>query len=252
VSQTENDAANSNPPGSEEQVRKIYAKDLAVGESIHTVFKAIRKERLSSRAGKPYLVIGLVDRTGEVDARVFDNVEAADGAFAPGDYLLIQGRVGHFHGRPQVIIERLERLDPAPIDATEFEYTAPPPAPTEKPAKGEKPERAEQPKGEDAGGHKAARQRLLRLLDNAQVAQALDVLVTYLERYIDGRIAAKLSGAPSNPDRKSRSPKVEHKSPAAESKPETPRRDVLPEGLTFKPFNQLVGSSKSTEGPSGG
>lgn len=257
VSQTENEAANSNPPESEEQIRKIYAKNLKVGESIHTVFKATRKERLASRAGKPYLVIGLVDRTGEVDARVFDNVEAADAAFAPGDYLLLQGKVGHFHGNPQIIIERLERLDPEPIDAAEFAYTAPPPSERpEKPAKGEKPEKA---KGEDAGGgHKAARQRLLKLLDNPQVAQAMDVLVTHLERYIDDRIAAKLGGAPSRPERpergerKPKGPKVEHKSPASETKPDAPKRDALPEGLAFKPFSQLVGSGNSTEGPSEG
>lgn len=260
VSQTENEAANSTPPSTEEQIRKIYAKNLKVGESIHTVFKATRKERLASRAGKPYLVIGLVDRTGEVDARVFDNVEAADAAFAPGDYLLLQGKVGHFHGNPQIIIERLERLDPEPIDAAEFAYTAPPPSERpEKPAKGEKPEKA---KAEDAGGsHKAARQRLLKLLDNPQVAQAMDVLVAHLERYIDDRIAAKLGGAPARPERperperrenKSKGPKVEHKSPAAETKAEAPKRDALPEGLAFKPFSQLVGSGNSTEGPSEG
>lgn len=262
VSQTENEAPNSTPAETEEQIRKIYAKNLKVGESIHTVFKATRKERLASRAGKPYLVIGLVDRTGEVDARVFDNVEAADAAFAPGDYLLLQGKVGHFHGHPQLIIERLERLDPEPIDPAEFAYTAPPPSEKpEKPAKAEKPERADKPKGDDAGSHKAARQRLLKLLDNPQVAQALDVLVNHLERYIDDRIALKLGGGaqarPERPERgekKPRGPKVEHKAPASDgaAKPEAPKRDALPEGLAFKPFSQLVGSGNSTEGPSEG
>lgn len=257
VSQTENEAANSTQPSSEEQIRKIYAKNLKVGESIHTVFKATRKERHASRAGKPYLVIGLVDRTGEVDARVFDNVDAAESAFAPGDYLLLQGKVGHFHGHPQIIIERLERLDPEPIDAAEFAYTAPPAS--EKAEKPGKPEKAERAKGDEAGGgHKAARQRLLKLLDNPQVAQALDVLVTHLERYIDDRIAQKLGGAPARPERpdrperKPKGPKVEHRAPAGEAKPEAPKREALPEGLAFKPFNQLVGDGNSTEGPSEG
>jgi len=250
VSQTDTNAPNSSP-APEEQIRKIYARDLKVGESIVTVFKATRKERLASRAGKPYLVIGLVDRTGEVDARVFDMVEAADAAFSVGDYLLLSGKVGHFHGHPQIIIERIERLDPEPIDPAEFAYTAPPPS--EKPAKADKPEKARS--DEAPGGHKAARQRLLKLLDTPQVAQALDVLVTHLERYIDDRIAQKLSpGAPPSrperPERKPKGPKVEHK--AAEPKPEAPRRDALPEGLAFKPFSQLVQAGNSSEGPSEG
>jgi len=102
---------------------------------------------------------------------------------------------------------------------------------------------------------------LLKLFDNPQVAQAMDVLVAHLERYIDDRIAAKLGGAPARPERperperrenKSKGPKVEHKSPAAETKAEAPKRDALPEGLAFKPFSQLVGSGNSTEGPSEG
>lgn len=257
VSQTETNAPHSSPaPAAEEQIRKIYAKDLKVGESVLTVFKATRKERHASRAGKPYLVIGLVDRTGEVDARVFDMVEAADAAFAVGDYLLLAGKVGHFHGHPQLIIERIERIDPEPIDPAEFAYTAPPPS--EKPAKADKPEKAERPPKPDEapGSHKAARQRLMKLLDNPQVAQALDLLVNHLERYIDDRVAQKLGHpAPSRPERSERperrpkAPKVEHK---GEARSEAPKRDALPEGLAFKPFNQLVPSGNSTEGPSEG
>lgn len=276
VSETETTTQNSSPPatpGDEERIRKIYAKDLKVGEGIVTVFKATRKERLASRAGKPYLTMGLVDRTGEVDARVFDNVEAADSAFTAGDYLLVTGKVGHFHGHPQIIVEALERLDPEPIDAAEFAWTPPPP--------GEKPERAakadkadkghdkaDRAKADEApGAHKAARQRLLKLLDNPQVAQALDVLVTHLERYIDDRLAQKLGHAPApraerperpeRPERRPKPPKVEHKGESrgdskAEGKPEAPRREALPEGLAFKPFSQLVGADNSTEGPSEG
>lgn len=257
VSQTETQPENSSAPA-DEQIRKIYAKDLKVGESILTVFKATRRERLASRAGKPYLVIGLVDRTGEVDARVFDNVDAAEKAFVTGDFLLVAGKVGHFHGQPQIIIERLERLDPDPIDAAEFAWTAPPPS--EKPAKAEKAKSERPDKGDKAdepGSHKAARQRVLRLLDNPQVAQALDLLVTHLERYIDDRVAQKLGQPrPERPERKPRGPKVEHKGEVkAEGKPEKgepAKREALPEGLAFKPFSQLVGAANSTEGPSEG
>jgi hypothetical protein len=255
VSQTETHPEHSNALPAEEQIRKIYAKDLKIGEAVHTVFKATRKERLASRAGKPYLVIGLADRTGEVDARVFDNVDAADNAFAVGDYLLLAGKVGHFHGHPQIIIERLERLDPDPIDPAEFAWTAPPPS--EKGAKDERPDQADraETKGErgevQPSSHKAARQRLLRLFDNPQIAQALDLLLTHIERYIDDRVAQKLG--PPRSERKPRGPRVEIKPEGKPvPKPDAPKRDALPEGLAFKPFSQLVGAGSSTEGPNEG
>ncbi|HEY8207824.1 MAG TPA: OB-fold nucleic acid binding domain-containing protein, partial [Myxococcaceae bacterium] len=73
-----------------------------------------------ARSGKSFLVVGLVDRTGEMDARVFDKVDELEGAFAEGDYLLVEGNVISFHGKPQLVIEKLEKLDPEPIDPAEF------------------------------------------------------------------------------------------------------------------------------------
>lgn len=239
-----------------EQIRKVYVKDLKPHEGLHSVFKAARKERLASRNGKPYLSLTLVDRTGEVDGRVFDNVDAADQAFAAGDYLLLQGKVGHFHGKPQIVVERLERLDPEPIDPAEFAYTAPPPsAETKEPAreaKEPKPPKAEKAAvGDEAqqGGHRAARQRLLKLLDSPEVTGALDVLVRHLERIIDERIERRLAGGKPldpKPERPKKGPRVEHRPTppehhAAADKPHPPKRDPsLPEGLAFKPLAQLM------------
>ena len=260
VSETETETPNSS---ADEQIRKIYAKDLKSGEVVHTVFKATRKEKAASRAGKPYLSLTLTDRTGEVDGRVFENVEAADGAFTAGDYLLLKGRIGTFHGKSQIVIDRLERLDPEPIDPKEFEFTAPPtpaagePKEKEKERRPEKPERHE----DDApASHKAARQRLLKLLDNPTIALGLDALLTQLEKQIEERVVARLSGQPlpthgpgPRVEKKPRPPRPERgDGPRASEppKPEAPRRDAsLPEGLAFKPFKALVGDGET---PSGG
>jgi len=251
VSQTENETANS---PADEQIRKIYAKDLKNGEAVHTVFKATRKEKAASRAGKPYLSLTLTDRTGEVDGRVFENVEAADTAFAQGDYLLLKGRVGQFHGKLQLVVDRLERLDPEPIDPREFEFTAPP-APAPEPREEKKPRERDEAASSDAHSHKGARQRLLKLLDNPAIAQGLDALLTQLEKQIEDRVVARLSGQPlpapgPRVEKKPRPPRGERHEHKGEPKPEAPKRDgALPEGLAFKPFKALVGEGENS--PSG-
>src|SRR5579871_2607076 len=108
-----------------EKVRKVYARDLRDKDKVHTVFKVTRKNRQTSRNGKVFLVPGLADKTGEVDARIFDGVEQREGAFAQADYVLVQGSVVLHQGHKQVVVEAIEKLDPEPIDAKEFE---PPPA----------------------------------------------------------------------------------------------------------------------------
>jgi 3'-5' exoribonuclease len=239
----------------EERIRKVYVKDLKVGDTLHSVFKAIRKEKITSRAGKVFLSVSLVDRTGEVDARVFDNVEAAEGAFAADDYLLLAGKVVSFHGRPQIVIDRMEKLDPGPIDAKEFTWVAP--------AVEEKAEKADKTEGSTAApveraekldtSHKAARARLLRFLDDPALVQALDTIVRHLEKHVDDRVAQKLGHAPApkapqpRREREPRQPRTEFKAgehKAAEHKPheKRPERDgSLPEGLAFKPLAALVG-----------
>lgn len=115
------------PPAPEkvEMIRKVYARDLRDKDVVLTVFRIGRKERHVSRSGKPYLALALVDRTGEIDARIFEAADEAAQGFEAGDYALIKGHVITFHGKPQVVIDRLERLDPEPIDPKEF---TPPPA----------------------------------------------------------------------------------------------------------------------------
>jgi hypothetical protein len=242
---TDENATNSN----EEKIRKVYAKDLKVGDAVHTVFKAAGKEKVTSRAGKTFITLSMVDKTGEVDARIFDNVEAAEGAFRDEDFLLVKGKVIAFHGKPQLVVDTLERLDAGPIDGREFAYTAPA-APAHE-AKSES--RHEQPV---KGANRAIKQRILELLDDPQIARGAEALLKHLDQYIDERIAMKLGGGSPARERDGRKPQVdkrprvefkarndEHKG-EGESKPEhkpAPRDPSLPRDLTFKPLSMLAG-----------
>jgi 3'-5' exoribonuclease len=104
-----------------EKVRKIYARDLKEKERVNTVFRVAKKARQVSRQGKPFLVVQLGDRTGDIDARVFDGVDERDAQFAVGDYVLVEGHVITHQGKPQIVLENVEKLDPEPIDPKEFQ-----------------------------------------------------------------------------------------------------------------------------------
>src|SRR5688572_6503477 len=110
-------------------VRKIYVRDLREGEKLTTVFRVTRKHRNTGRSGKPFVALSLADKTGEVDARIFDKIDENDAAFGAGDYVLIEGEVITFHGKRQVVIARVDRLDPEPMDPKEFTPPAPAPEP---------------------------------------------------------------------------------------------------------------------------
>ncbi len=131
---TPNDVSSSETAPGDEVVRKVYVRDLRDKQPVHTVFKVTRKARATARSGKAFLVVGLGDRTGEVDARVFDQVDAVEPTFQAGDLVLVRGHVTHFQGKPQILLEHVDRLDPEPIDPAEFEVPPPPPPPPSPPA----------------------------------------------------------------------------------------------------------------------
>jgi len=146
------DVPPAQPGATDEVVRKVYVRDLRDKQPVHTVFKVTRKTRATSRSGKAFLVLGLGDRTGEVDARIFERVEQLDPAFDAGDLVLVQGHTTQFQGKTQVVLEQVDRLDPEPIDPAEFAVPPPPPSltPLERPAAAEPHPAAERPAVEGA------------------------------------------------------------------------------------------------------
>jgi 3'-5' exoribonuclease len=112
--------SSAEPDARLEKVRKVYVRDLEHGERVNTVFLVTRKARNTGRSGKTYLSLVLSDKTGDIDARIFDDVDRREAAFAAGDYVLAQGEVITFHGKGQILISEIERLDPEPIDRKEF------------------------------------------------------------------------------------------------------------------------------------
>ena len=85
--------------------------ELAEDRTVEGVFAVGRKERRRTRGGSSYLALELVDRSGRIEARVWDDVELLDRRFEAGDAVRVLGRVERFGGRLQVQVRTLE---PAP------------------------------------------------------------------------------------------------------------------------------------------
>lgn len=89
---------------------------LRAGDEVRGVFACVRKDRLSTRSGSPYLALELRDRTGAVPARAFRDADRLAGGFERGDLVQVAGRVERF--RDELVVEiseivRAEGADPA-------------------------------------------------------------------------------------------------------------------------------------------
>ncbi|HET9673709.1 MAG TPA: HD domain-containing protein [Gaiellaceae bacterium] len=87
--------------------------DLAEDRVVEGVYAVARKQRLRTKNGASYLALELVDPSGRVDARVWNDVDLLDGRFDEGDAVRVLGRVERFRDRLQVEVRSLERTDEA-------------------------------------------------------------------------------------------------------------------------------------------
>jgi 3'-5' exoribonuclease len=103
---------------------------LEENRTVEGVYGVAKKERLRTRNGAAYLALELVDPSGRISARVWNDVELLDARFAEGDAVRVLGRVERFRDRLQVDVRTLEPaagVDPATLtpalrrDADELE-----------------------------------------------------------------------------------------------------------------------------------
>jgi 3'-5' exoribonuclease len=103
---------------------------LEENRTVEVVYAVAKKERLRTRSGAAYLALELVDPSGRIAARVWNDVELLDSRFAEGDAVRVLGRVERFRDRLQLdvrTIEPTQDVDPASMapalrrDADELE-----------------------------------------------------------------------------------------------------------------------------------
>ena len=95
--------------------------ELAEDRTVEGIYAVGRKERRRTKNGAPYLALELVDASGRIEARIWDDVELLDGRFAEGDAVRVLGRVERFGGRLQVQVRAVEAApdtDPAELTPT--------------------------------------------------------------------------------------------------------------------------------------
>jgi 3'-5' exoribonuclease len=95
----------------------VSIAELAEDRVVEGLYAVARKQRLRTRSGSPYLALELVDPTGKIEARVWNDVELLDKRFGEGDAVRVLGRVERFRDRLQLEVRSLE---PAEADPSEL------------------------------------------------------------------------------------------------------------------------------------
>jgi 3'-5' exoribonuclease len=101
-------------------MKSPYVNELEPNRLITTSFLVHSKEIRQKKGGELYLSLLLGDRTGDVDAKMWDNVAEVLDAFERDDFVKIKGLTQVFHNRPQLTIHKIRRMDDSEIDFADY------------------------------------------------------------------------------------------------------------------------------------
>jgi 3'-5' exoribonuclease len=105
-------------------MKDIYIADLTAfdeGRIFDGFFLVLSKQQRSTKTNKPYLSLILGDKTGQIEARIWDPADpriAKD--FNRGDIVKVRGTATRFEERTQTKVEQLRLAAPHEVDKTDL------------------------------------------------------------------------------------------------------------------------------------
>ncbi len=101
-------------------MKELYAKDIRENDSVEGFFLVRSKSLSVGKTGKSYIVTSLMDKTGELEGRVWDNAEAISERFDADDFVCVKGRASSYMGKIQLKINDIKKIDDADVDVEDF------------------------------------------------------------------------------------------------------------------------------------
>ena len=101
-------------------MRRRYVNELGEQETVAQVFRVSEKQLRPNRNGNLYLQMELSDRSGRVNARMWNASELIYRSFENGDYVHVEGATQLFQGTMQLIATRLTKMEPSEVNEDDF------------------------------------------------------------------------------------------------------------------------------------
>jgi 3'-5' exoribonuclease len=98
-------------------MEKLFVADLQDKQTLHSTFLAKNKTLLTDKKGNSYISLYLSDKSGSVDAKIWDNIEKVNNTFESGDIVVVKGQVQLFQNKKQVVIHKID-----PVKDQEFNF----------------------------------------------------------------------------------------------------------------------------------
>ena len=103
-------------------MKEFFVSDCVQYENkiITSTFVVVSRQVKPKKSGEPYLALTLGDRSGHIEAKMWDNVEDAIDAFDQDDFIKVKGLINKYKNRFQLTIHKLRRMGESEVDFADY------------------------------------------------------------------------------------------------------------------------------------
>ena len=101
-------------------MKSPFVSDLLPNQVITSTFLVHIKDIRQKKSGEPYLSLVLGDRTGELEAKMWDNVVEVLESFSRDDFIKVKGLLQVYQNRPQLTIHKMVKVLDSDVDFADY------------------------------------------------------------------------------------------------------------------------------------
>jgi 3'-5' exoribonuclease len=101
-------------------MKSPYVSELEPNQIITGTFLVSHKDVRQKKTGEPYLSLTLSDRSGDLDAKMWDNAADAIPTFERDSFVRVKGMVQVFQNRPQLTVHKIQPVTDSEIESSDF------------------------------------------------------------------------------------------------------------------------------------
>jgi 3'-5' exoribonuclease len=99
---------------------KMFVSDIKDRCQVDSIFLVKDKITAMAKNGKPYLTLRLMDKTGDVEAKVWDNIDQIAVTFEKDDFISVRSKATVYLGKMQLVISELKRVPDEEVALADF------------------------------------------------------------------------------------------------------------------------------------
>lgn len=101
-------------------MKSLFVTDIRENLMVDSVFLVAAKNHGVTKGGNGYLILKLLDKSGEIEGRVWERAEDLARGFDKSDFVRVRGQATLYQGKIQIRVQDIARVDEKVVEPEDF------------------------------------------------------------------------------------------------------------------------------------